>query len=806
MKKLSKKLLIATSSLLLICLSATRTNSCGPEYMLDECRVMLFRSYLANMDNLQPYYYTPALTSAADTDPLRVDNHRNCEEWRQFTGKQVSEKDVYEVQYAMTTDDFLYAIKHPSSVESPFIKWLLLPQNKRALDYFSFAKTIEFTQSDATDPWQEHSESYNTAFYDSLASAAIQQCEQLPPSFLQERYAFQAIKLGFYASFAATRSETPVSMPKVVLWYEKYLLHKNTIVADWGLTYYAQALHSTRDAQLAILQAFDRSEEKKPFALRYLTRKELLQLKPTVSETATRNLVNVILSIKNPGRALPEIQEISKTDPHNKYLPLLICREVNKLEDWLLTPRLLQFPAAPSDYRATQYATINREKDRQYMRAVREHFISMQSTPGPYKDLLTLAIVHLYQLDRQYHEAATLLRTMHTTQPRYIRQQAIAHVINQVYASDITKAAVQDTLFQQLSRVTRYGEETYDFQTVGYESTPASSISQLYQALGWQMKAKGEIVKAGLLFLKAHMLINDYYGYWSSYYDENDADPDPYRQIAFFDKYAGPETMDSLLAFKHNAHKTRFEQLITPKAWADDNYYLDLKGTIQLRQKKYRDALATFNRVDECFWEDNFAYPDYISNRYIGKARPLLHIDNTPYPDYPYCSKKLVLRDMIALMDTLALAQHNEDKARLSLLLGNAFYNISRPGQAWMMFSYGKWYSERPFMSQYDDYYRWDGFRFSPNDMTYYHSYYECADAIRLYHQALALAGSNKEMAAQATIMLATCDEAVQLFKTDNDHYYSPYRKLLKARYERTESFAAAVSHCPDIAEWNKKF
>ncbi|NLR56946.1 hypothetical protein HGH93_02465 [Chitinophaga polysaccharea] len=123
-----------------------------------------------------------------------------------------------------------------------------------------------------------------------------------------------------------------------------------------------------------------------------------------------------------------------------------------------------------------------------------------------------------------------------------------------------------------------------------------------------------------------------------------------------------------------------------------------------------------------------------------------------------------------------------------------------------MMLSYSKWYSERSSIGQYDDFHRWAGFRFSPNDKTYYHSYYECADAIHMYHQALGQAGANKEIAAQAAIMLATCDEAVQLFKTNTKHYYSPYRKLLKTRYGQTESFAAAVTHCPDTAAWNKKF
>jgi hypothetical protein len=47
-----------------------------------------------------------------------------------------------------------------------------------------------------------------------------------------------------------------------------------------------------------------------------------------------------------PGRALKKLQRIHRFDPNNKELTFLILREVNKLEDRLLTPELTRFGPA----------------------------------------------------------------------------------------------------------------------------------------------------------------------------------------------------------------------------------------------------------------------------------------------------------------------------------------------------------------------------------------------------------------------------------------------------------------------------
>jgi len=793
MKALYRKLLITVSALLLVIFSYTHTNSCGPEYYPDERRIMLFRSYLSGLDNMQPFYYTPAFTAIRDTDPLKTDNHRNCKEWQAYTGKQVLLKDIYEVQYAMKPDDFLLAVHHPAGKQkNTFIKWLLRPAHKAVLDYLCFAKQVEFVQSVDADPWQPGETGYSSRYYDSVFHFALQQCERARAPFLQQRYAFQAIKTLSYAIY--TNDSTPLRSlgEDTRRCYQKYLLHKKTIVADWGLIYYANVQLQERDQLLLMLRAFDRSEEKKAYARKYLSTKKLTALKATITDKDTRTLITAVTGISNPGRAISAIQEINAADPTNKYLPLLICREVNKLEDWLLSPELLKFGPGKTGYMEKLYRDRNRQKDLLYLRKVRNEFIAMLSDARSNKDLLTLAIVHLFQVDHRYDEAGKYLETIHTTHPRYLKQQAIARMLNLIYTTDVSQPEVQQTLYKQLSVIIRAGEETYQLQEYDDGSAPSKAISQLYLALSWQMKLKGDVVKAGLLAQKANLLVNDYYGFGGAYMGEPDSSS--YYKIAFFDKYASPADIDTLLAFKHRKHKTAFENLISPRVWSADDFYLDLKGTLQLRKKQYTAALATFERMPDHFWKDNYQYGDYLTRNYIGHTVGLTGIMKTPQPPYPYVSKKLILRDIIALQDALKAAKQPAEKARLSLLTGNALFNISRPGKAWMMFSYGKGAYEG--QDKWSDWYHWAWYTFSPNDKTYEQSYYRCADAIQLYQQALANAGSNKEIAAQATVMLAVCDEAEHQYFRYKEGYTSPYRRVLKARYNDTASFAAAVSSC----------
>ncbi|MBO9730756.1 MAG: hypothetical protein J7623_19100 [Chitinophaga sp.] len=802
MKALSGKLLIATSALLLLLFTYHPTDSCPPGIYPDEARIMLFRSYLSGLDHLQPFNYTLAFTSAIDTDPLKTDNHRNCQEWQQLTGPQVALKDIYEVQYAMSPDDFLYTIKQTgSSTDNSFIKWLLQPEHRATLDYLSFAKTIEYTTAAASaDPWETDGPIYSNHFLDSLATYGEQRCRSIPLPFLQERYAFQVLKILSYTIYSNNEPAPPLLFERIQSCYDQYLLHKKTIVADWGLIYYADAQKDQNSRLLLLLQAFDRSDEKKAYVDKYFTTKKLLALKPTVTDPATRRLIDAVAGLKNFGRGLKTIQEISAADPTNKYLPLLICREINKLEDWLLSPRLLGFGGTKQDFSAGPYQLKNNQKDLLYLRQVRTQLINMLKYPGTDKTLLKLAIVHLFQMDQQYGEAASYLKTIHTRQPRYLKQQAIASTIQLIYTADVTRPDIQEALYKQLSAVIRSGEESYQYETFFDTSSPYTAISQLYLLLSRQMQNKGDIVKAGLLFQKANVLVNDYYGFSDSY-SNSPTDTICYNRIAFFDKYAQPADIDKLLALKHRAHKTSFEKMISPGVWSTDDFYLDLKGTIQLRQQQYQAAMATFNRIPDLFWKENYAYTEGLPLRYIGTTRALKGIDKTPYKKYPYVSKKLILQDMIQLMDTLSVTTSAAEKARLSLLLGNAYFNISRPGSAWMMFSYGKSNVEEMYQDEWWQRHRWAWYTFYPNDRTYQRPYFRCVNAIRMYQQVLTYAGNNEELAAQATVMLAVCDAATH---SSSLHYHSPYEQVFFSRYNSTAAFAAAMSSCPDITTWKK--
>ncbi|MCF6401470.1 hypothetical protein L3C95_01210 [Chitinophaga filiformis] len=832
MKKLSKRLLLLVNTSLLLVFPYMHTRSCGPLLFPADLRFALFQPDLSGYNTLAPLYYRMPETGYFRSDPQQRDYFRNCREWQKITGKAVALKDIYTIQYDISPDDFIYAYRHADwnqLKDNSFVQWLRMPAHKKELDYMAFAKQVEFSQFYNRDPWEVNSPVINT---EALIDTAVRNCGSIASTFLRQRYAFQIVKLQFY-----NRNKDANANNILISYYDTYLKGKPTIVSDWGLYYYGFIQRDPNMYLKYMLASFDRCEEKKGPVFGKLSRKELDAFSAAKSDRHTTALVYVLKALKQPGRSLTTLQQLYNIEPNCTYFPLLICREVNKLEDWISTPEILGFNSTvrenlffgrarreynwesrKPDTSYAYYADQNIKSDRQYLRSFRNFLADMLEGRSNNKDMIRLAIAHLDNMDGRYTDATYHLGKLNTLKDTvYKRQVIVEKLIAAFYSQDITNASVKQYLHHQFKSLEKLGHtyeipDTDEGMPIELRNEKRDIRAALFLMLGQRYKQKGDNLTAGLLCQKADIPINEYTG---EYY-ESDTPLVSYRQIAYFDKYASPEDVEKLIRFKHQSGKTPFEKMIAPATWAPDDFYRDAKVTLLVRQQRFRQAAMETAKIADDFWQKNWAYSDYLSRIYIGSPGILVPGEDTS-KRYPITSKKAILRDILLLQDSLSQASTSSSKARFHYLLGNAYFNISYYGRAWMMSAYGQSYREASIGGLNNN--KWAWFSFYPNANIYKSDYYQCSHAFDMYEKALRLSARDKELHAKILLMLNVCDKSRYTFFAEKakynkgiDDYWRetapyrfPYLKLLKEHDADTKVYADSRTECPDVAAFTKR-
>ncbi|RAJ79200.1 hypothetical protein CLV59_106261 [Chitinophaga dinghuensis] len=793
----SRKLLIIISGVAASLLFITSSQSCPPDWYRNQEQILLFRQPIAGHDNLEPLYFNADGPAAFDSDPQQNDRKRNCQEWSQYTGNVASWKDVMEVQYAMQPNDFLQAVQDtPQGIfrQNSFLKWLKQPSHKSAMDYMILAKNIEGDAGYLDDPWVDSSAYHG--YFGTIMDTIKSRCNANLPTFIRQRYIFQGLKLLSYQIF----TNDTLSWPDMHLfgdYYEQELLNKRSIVADWGLLYYGWMPNEKLSQTEAWLKCFARSDEKKNYTLRLLEKAKIKKLLETATDTALRKTAYTVLSIKSPDKGLPYIHGVAAIDPNDQFLPLIICREINKLEDWLLTPELLGFGNSEAQWRTGGFVSKNSIKDLKYLEEVKQELISLYRKSTVHKDLLGLAIAHLCQIDRDYSTADSWLQRVNTKgRPRYIRQKAIAAVLGTMYASNTADPRVQQKIYEQFHLLETMREAPYKDQLIN--GPMLDLMPQLYLVLSQQLMKHGELVKAGLAFQKAR-----HYGiHVDNYYGWEDSDTiTSYASIAWFEKYGSPADIDALIAFNHKLPKTSFEKLINSMNLVDENVLLDVKGTLQVRARQFSAASATFAKIPKNYWENSpFDYYNLCNN--IEAVTPLHHIDTNHYSNYKQEDKQAVVDHILRLQKARSEARTAAEKAVAAMQLGNAYYNITYDGKNWGLINWGKSYSEIYANKERSQFW----YNTWPLTVRYGNAYYDCSEAARLYREAIFYAVNDPELKAKATIMAALCDEAAHGSYASQEHwrdnYSSPLRKQLKAMFGKTAAYNALQTHCPDAQNW----
>lgn len=786
MKSIYKNIIVSCLSLILLIIPTKFAQSCGDSEYYSIQSITYFNKAALNDAKFEAFYYDFRPYYAYDYYYLgeniihkKMDYIRNCEEWRMQI-KDATIDDIYKVVYETKMDSFFIAdaagqlaVFYP---QNTFMKALLRPENKELLEYLKLAFRIDLNHSSRkVDGWllSDEPENYQKKLIETKAIIEIieNKLKTRLSLFLKERYAYQLLVNYRYAN----------DYKNCIDVFDVFLKDSKSILKSWAYVHVGHAYYKQDkipESNLALAMAYYGCESKKMRVLKGFTyegyddytSKKVNYFEPTLALTQTNEEKIAIYAIKGnlPGQSLDAIQTIIELKPDYDYLPLLIAKEINKIEDWLITPFLSNQKALvnigwneqertkqkleAANYRSNYYGFDykNYQKDVAYLKAFRAELLKLNANKGntKYQDFLNLAIGHLYFLDFQPEEALVYFnKVSKTAAPAIQTQTQIEKVLVLPQLKDITDKKVQEELVASLELLKKNKENK------------AHSVLHLY--LFKHFYDKKQDVEAALFY----GLANGVAGHlrYSNYY----------QAIEFFDKYTTEKEVQKVIETLTSKEKTVLQTYLfkgyetydeTQDKWTITDFTKQLwevKGMLAFRKDNLESAYQSFNQLPDDYWQTTYAFRFYLNQNPFEDTEKLpegWYDANKGKKNY-FVNKKEIIQKLMDLK--------KQPTAENLYILGNAYYNFTISGNNWMMFSYSK---------DFQDYY--------PNLEKYDTVYYHYARAFDYYKQVANHPKASLELKAQATLMMGKIDNHQINYQSNEreiSHYFIELKKNFKA-------------------------
>jgi len=382
--------------------------------------------------------------------------------------------------------------------------------------------------------------------------------------------------------------------------------------------------------------------------------------------------------IRKPDRNLDNMIGIYNENPASDGLQFLLLREINKIEDWILTPKYSLFlPSQRPDYWENSNATriLQRvEVDRDYAKKVLEFVNTADLSKVSQPDFWQTSKAYLLFLTKDYKAAIPIVETLLKTldkNDKLFRQAELIHALcltaNQENGHAIIPEAAKKILIEQQKR----GDNKYVF------------------AIGRELEMKGNTSAAALLYTKAAP--DDPDGYYANENDENAVnnavywkgkremhtlqDDYFYDSRGYIDAIYTPEELGSLI---ENVSKTKLKDAFDKWLYAGQNKkiasYYDLLGIKYIRLNKLPEAASAFAQMEK-----------FGGSNDIFLTNPFFSLKNTPA--FAKSDAKIkITKAYISkqLISYLSRAENASEPNRdyYYFLAANAYYNMTFYGSA----------------------------------------------------------------------------------------------------------------------------
>ena len=658
-------------ALILVARPAT-LNSCGPDYTTGEdFRFWLLQPELAASRPLHAFYFTTEeLFSYDPHDITTLPYAANIAEWRTVIGTVVPEEDIAMILYGMEPVDYFKAEAELARTNKFLIR---LAQLKGGWpEYIAYAKRCEQLVN-SEDPWgfiAHDGAGIRKAWKD---GEVLLKAARHP--MLQARLAFQLVRLAHHGY----DPERPDLNARTI--YEMHLAPlRGTSWMEPAAAFYLAAMLPNPARDLAFAEIFDRAIDKQFRMVQLFASGAAESYLPLAKDDQHRATLLVMRDLQHPGRALEDLERIASWDPGNRHLPLLLTREVNKLEDWLITPAVTEYDAAIRMWGELEEGVTREEvlrADLDYLHQVQGFIrrIAPQAAADQ-RPLLNLLDGHLSLVAGDLDACRNLLEGLpqHPQAAPLIKTQARLDLIlcGTLASTELTDATRNDLL--ALVELVNLEPEL-----VTQRST---LLGQVHLYLGKKLIERGEVAEGVFLLARSER----HFGNMITWQGKNA------RHVAF--EQATPADYDRMIALLDKPDKTPFERYLTatddrPADWeATEDIFkgneltreklLDHKAMWFLREDRLEEAAAAYRQIPDEFW-NNYPYSlftdddPFVVN--IEDPHNYAHSDSARY------TRRSIVERMIALKQEAA--RDPKKRALNHYLLGNAYYNMSWHGKYW---------------------------------------------------------------------------------------------------------------------------
>lgn len=640
-------------------------------------RISLLDPHAFGYYSYAEFNYSSNLFGSFYSDTLKFPSNYidpNTRLWSAYCRGKVDLKSITYAVYKLKGTDIT---EHsPNSM----IQYLYKLKDQQALNYLRFAKNCEFFNSWEDDPWERQT-FYSLPKRKELVNKAIKLSKQASNKEIKRRYAFLAIRLAWYnqqfelidSIFDKTFKN---SSNKDILYY-------------WSLYFKSFTAEDAALANFQLAQVFAYAEDKRFVCHQYFDKK--VPVERALKYAKTKNeMANIYLlaGIEKYDRALPYLQQMYKHDAAAEGLSFLLLREINKIEDFVLTPYYTLFQPSVSNnlwsdtYEPPVQNVLDRsERDRLYAKEVLQFVNKADLRKVNDPEFWQISKAYLQFITRDYNSSLTLINSLEKS----VQDDARANQIKLIKALVLT------------------AKQTHGSAVIPAEirSTIVSNEKngQFIFAVGKELEYLGNTTDAALLY----SMLDDSYDYESRtvFWKSNKKRLAKYQYTDYFTNYFdyidvaySPEQIENLILKIHDSKKQndRFSRLTYEVLEKQAPRLYDLLGTKYIRQNKLKHALSAFAKTGDLYW--NRTYTSWEDYQNIFDQNPFYNLKYTPSFIIPKnqirLNKFTITKQLINYLQK-AEDKHERDRDYYYFLVANAYYNMGSNGNVWMMRRLNGW-------------------------------------------------------------------------------------------------------------------